>query len=116
MGITREELTEAGASPDLARLPVRELRQNERQNDLTRNPMAVATVVAFLGVVGRLALGVTSLQTDMARIEAKVDGQAADISEIKTDIADLRTNIDEIKKGQGEIVKLLAVQAASQQE
>ena len=97
MNVSRDELVNAGASPELAKLLVREFRQDEHRNDLTRNPMAVAFVVAFLGIIGCLALSVTdlekatagmqanvvSMKEDLTRIEAKVDAQSANIAEIR---------------------------------
>ncbi len=104
MAVTREELHKAGASPELAGILAHELRRG----DLTRNPMAVVLVSAFLatflGIMGWLVLGVITLQTDVAllkegqthleegqfrleegqfRLEEKVDALAADIAGIK---------------------------------
>ena len=47
MGMTREELTSAGASPELASKLVRELRQRHGWSDPTWNPMAVVAFLRF---------------------------------------------------------------------
>ena len=98
MNVTREELQEAGASPELARILADRLSRHA-SGDLTRNPMVVSlsgiALAAFLGALGWLVLTTTSTQTDVAllkvgqialeermtslegriiRIEEKVDG------------------------------------------
>lgn len=107
MDVTREELQQAGASPELARILAERLPRRGT-GDLARHPMAVAlagiALAAFLGTLGWLVLGVSDTQTEVkllqkdvvllrddvallqegqARIEKKVDILAAEIAEIK---------------------------------
>ncbi len=95
MGVTREELANAGATPELARLLARELRQGPR-NDLTRHPMAVACLIAFFGIVGWLALGMTSLQNDVIRLE---EGQVR----LEEGQARLEEGLMELEEGQARL-------------
>ena len=99
MSVTREELQQAGASPELARILAD--RWPRRDNtDLTRNPMAVALLVAFLGALGWLVLGVTGTQSDVAVLKV---GQA----KLEQDIADLRQEMlagqAKLEAGQAEL-------------
>ena len=96
MSVTHEDLTDAGASPDLARLPVRELRRNKHRNDLAES-LLVATCIVFLGtlvgLLDRLLISVTSLRTDVALLEmdqtwieaaAKCSGGALFVHKMRT--------------------------------
>ncbi len=91
MAVTSEQLQRAGASAELSNLLAKEFRRESRRDDVTRNPMAVGVTVtfmaAFLSALAWLVLAVTETQTDLARLEVKIDeGQArleADIDEIK---------------------------------
>ena len=83
MNLTREELQNAGASPELARLLADRLPRRG-PGDLTRNPMAVAVagivLAAFLSTLGWLVLGMADTQTDLALLKKDVallrEGQA----------------------------------------
>ena len=63
---------------------IRELRRN----GLTRNPMAMAIVVAFVGVVGRLALSMTGLEKTTAAAPVSIaylgEGQAEPSADVVT--------------------------------
>ena len=77
MSVTREELQEAGASPELARLLGDELSRSA-PSDLTRNPMVVTLsgvfLAAFLIIVAWLGLGVTGLRTEVAVLDVRTSG------------------------------------------
>ena len=77
MSVTREELQEAGASPELARILADELSRNV-PGDLTRNPMVVTLsgifLAAFLIIVAWLGLGVTGLRTEVAVLDVRTSG------------------------------------------
>ncbi len=89
LSVTREELQQAGASPELARILAD--RWPRRDNtDLTRNPMAVALLVAFLGALGWLVLGVTGTQADVAVLQSDVAVLKVGQAKLEQDIADLR--------------------------
>ena len=83
MAVTSDELRNAGASAELAAILSRELRRG----DLTRHPMAVVAVGAFLAFLGWLAVTVTDMRGEMranqAQTEARIDALAADVSEIR---------------------------------
>ena len=89
MNVTREELQEAGASPELARILADRLPRRG-SGDLTRNPMAVAVagivLAAFLSTLGWLVLGITGTQTDVLLL--------------KKDMALLRTDVTLLSEGQ----------------
>ncbi len=93
MGVTIEELQEAGASPKLARLLAE--RQPQREvGDLAKHPMAVTlagiVLAAFLSALGWLVLGVSGLQTDVALLR---EGQTG-IEERMTGIEERMTGIE----------------------
>ena len=73
MGVTREELQQAGANPELARILADRWPRRD-PGDLTRNPMAVALLVAFLGALGWQMVSVTDLKSGQARLEEKIIG------------------------------------------
>ena len=71
MAVTREELQQAGANPELARLLADRWPRRD-SSDLTRHPMAVALLVAFLGTLGWLVVSVTDLHSGQTRLEEKL--------------------------------------------
>ena len=87
MAVTREEFISAGMSEAQARLLNRMQRQRDHQYDWTRHPVVVALVsvgfAALLGAMGWLAVSVMNVQTDVARLEAKVDGLADDVGRVE---------------------------------
>ena len=89
MSVTREELQQAGASPELARILADRWPRRDPSN-LTRNPMAVAFLVAFLGALGWLVLGVTGTQADIAILQSDVAVLKIGQAKLEQDIADLR--------------------------
>ena len=103
MAVTSEELTNAGASPELAKLLVRELRRNDRmagqspRGDLTRNPMAVGLVLAFLGAWAWLAVGITGTQTDVAVLQNDVAVLQSDVKLIRNDVEVLQNDVKLIR-------------------
>ena len=82
MSVTREELQQAGASPELARILADRWPRRD-PGDLTRNPIAVALFVAFFGALVWLVVGVAGTQADVAVLKI---GQA----QLGQDIAELR--------------------------
>ncbi len=92
MNLTREELQNAGASPELARLLADRLPRRGT-GDLTRNPMAVAVagivLAAFLSTLGWLVLSTNGTQTDVALLGK--------------DVAHLRTDVAHLKEGQADL-------------
>ena len=77
MSVTREELQEAGASPELARILAERLPRRA-PSDPTRNPMVVAlagiALAAFLSTLGWLVLTTADTRTEVALLGV---GQAA---------------------------------------
>ncbi len=77
MNVTREELRNAGASPELGRILADRLSRRG-PGDLTRNPMAVTlsgiVLAAFLSTLGLLVLGMSGLQSDVARLDERLYG------------------------------------------
>ncbi|MDE0696009.1 MAG: hypothetical protein OXH76_09290 [Boseongicola sp.] len=77
MIVTREELQEAGASPELARILADELSRGA-PGDLARNPMFVTlsgiAAAAFLITVAFLVAGVTGVRTETAVLDARTSG------------------------------------------
>ena len=82
MTVTRKELQQAGASPELARILADRWPRREH-GDLTRHPMAVALLIAFLGALGWLVVSVTDLQSGQGRIEEKLGGLDQRITRIE---------------------------------
>lgn len=76
MSVTREELQEAGASPELARILADRLPRRV-SGDPTRNPMAVAlagiALAAFLSALGWLVVGVSDTWTEVALLGTGLD-------------------------------------------
>ena len=76
MSVTREELQEAGASPELARILADRLPRRAA-GDPTRHPMAVAlagiALAAFLSALGWLVLTVSDTRTEVALLGTGLD-------------------------------------------
>ena len=89
MSVTLEELQDAGASPELARLLADRLPRRA-SDDPTRNPMAVAlasvALAAFLSALGWLVLTTADTRTEVALLGK--------------DVAHLRTDVALLKEGQ----------------
>ena len=90
LGVTRDELQEAGASPELARILTDRLPRRD-SSDLTRHPMAAIVLTAFIGTLAWLGVAVTNTQTDVALLQR-------DVAEIKERQALMGADIAEIKE------------------
>ena len=77
MGVTIEELKEAGASPELARILADRLPRRA-SGDPTRHPMTVAlagiALAAFLSALGWLVLTVSDTRTEVALLRKDLAG------------------------------------------
>lgn len=71
MSVTSDELQQAGASPELARILADQFHRRD-SGDLTCNPMAVALVVAFLGALGWLVANDFRQSADLTRLDEKI--------------------------------------------
>ena len=75
MSVTREELQEAGASPELARI-LSDRWPRRDAGDPARHPMAVAlagiVLAAFLSALGWLVLTVADTRTEVALLRKDV--------------------------------------------
>ena len=94
------------------RQALRRLLAKPGGGDITRNPMAVALVVAFLALIGWIALetqanreaihengiAIAVLQTDVATLKADVAAVKADIAAVKADIATVKVDMAELHR------------------
>ncbi len=78
------------------RQALRRLLAKSGGGDITRNPMAVALVVAFLALVGWIAL-----ETQANRDAIHENGVA--IAVLQADVATLKADMAELKAGQAEL-------------
>lgn len=96
MGVTREELQQAGANPELARILADQWPRRD-PGDITRNPMAVALLVAFLGALGWQMVSVTDLKSGQARLEEKIIGLDQRMFRIEEKVNDLDQRMMQIE-------------------
>ena len=97
MFVKREELQEAGASPELARILADELSRSA-PGDLTRNPMAATLfgicLAALLITIAWLALGVTGIRTEVALLDERVTGIEGQVALLREGQASLEDKVD----------------------
>ncbi len=101
MSVTREELQEAGASPELARI-LADRWPGRGPGDLTSSPMAVTlsgvALAAFLSIFAWLALGVTGLQTDMEIVKK-------DVALLDTRMSGIESQVTLLREGQATLAE-----------
>ena len=104
--------TDSTDSPFTAagRQALRRLLAKPDGGDLTRSPMAVALVVAFLALVGWIALetpanreaihengvAIAVLQTNVAAMDARLEKVEAGMAQLQSSVADLHIKVDRI--------------------
>ena len=94
------------------RQALRRLLAKSGGGDLTRNPMAVALVVAFLALVGWIALetqanreaihengvAIAVLQTNLAAMDARLEKVEASVERLEAGVARLETGQSELHR------------------
>ena len=92
------------------RRAIRRLLAKPHRGDLTRNPMAVALIVAFLALVGWIALetqanreaihengvAIAVLQANLAAMDTRLENVEAGVANLEASQSELHRKIDQI--------------------
>ena len=107
MNVTPEELQNAGASPELARI-LADRWPHRAPGDLTRNPMAVAlagiALAAFLSTLGWLVLTTADTRTEVALLRVGLESVEARMTGLEVRMAALE---DRMIRMEGKLDRLL---------
>lgn len=107
MNVTPEELQNAGASPELARI-LADRWPRRAPGDLTRNPMAVAlagiALAAFLSTLGWLVLTTADTRTEVALLRVGLESVGARMTGLEVRMAALE---DRMIRMEGKLDRLL---------